>query len=175
LASKEIKALIIALGTAIAEDFNIDKARYHRVIIMCDADSDGNHIKTLLLTLFYRYFKPIIQAGFLYIAQPPLYRIQSRKRIEYAYTETDKSEILSSMKKEKVKSVTIQRYKGLGEMNPDQLWETTMSPENRTLLQVTIESAREADKVFDTLMGKEVFPRKKFIQTHAKKVKNLDI
>ncbi|MBZ9578620.1 type IIA DNA topoisomerase subunit B [Patescibacteria group bacterium] len=175
LSSKEIKSLIIALGTAIAEDFNLEKIRYHRVIITCDADTDGNHIKTLLLTLFYRYFKPIIEAGFLYIAQPPLYRIQAGKRVEYAYTEADKVEILDSMKKEKISGISIQRYKGLGEMNPDQLWETTMSPENRVLLKVEIEDAKGADRIFDTLMGEEVLPRKRFIQTHAKKVKNLDI
>ena len=175
LASKEIKSLIIALGTAVAEDFNIEKTRYHRVIIMCDADSDGNHIRTLLLTLFYRYFKPLIEAGYLYIAQPPLYRIQSGKKIDFAYTEDGKIKILAKLNKEKPAGVSIQRYKGLGEMNPDQLWETTMNPENRVLLRVTVESAKEADKIFDILMGDEVFPRKQFIQAHAKKVKNLDI
>ncbi len=182
LSSKEIRSLVIALGTAIAEDFNIDKLRYHRIVIMSDADSDGNHIKTLLLTLFYRYFKPIIEAGFLYIAQPPLYKIQMGKRVEYAYTEADKNEIITSIKEEKkikkeesFPGINIQRYKGLGEMNPTQLWETTMNPENRILLKVTIEDAKEADYIFDVLMGGEVFPRKKFIQTHAKKVKNLDI
>lgn len=174
LASKEIKSLIIALGTAVADDFDLSKLRYHRVIIMCDADSDGNHIRTLLLTLFYRYFPQIIENGYLYIAQPPLYKIQLGKRTEYAYTEADKKEILSSIKKEK--SVpAIQRYKGLGEMNPPQLWETTMNPENRVLLKVTIEDAKEADRIFDILMGDEVFPRKKFIQAHAQTVKNLDI
>jgi len=173
LASKEIKSLIIALGTAVAEDFNLDKLRYHRVIIMCDADSDGNHIRTLLLTLFFRYFRPIIEKGYLYIAQPPLYRIQIGKQMEYAYTEADKAEILSSSKKSS--GISIQRYKGLGEMNSDQLWETTMSPENRILLQVTIENAKAADRIFDILMGDEVLPRKKFIQAHAQKVKNLDI
>jgi DNA gyrase subunit B len=194
LSSKEIKSLIIALGTAIADDFDVSKCRYHRIIIMCDADSDGNHIRTLLLTLFYRYFKPLIEAGYLYIAQPPLYRIQIGKNIEYAYTEDDKMKILSSIKKrktslvkvsavkelleddeEKVSGVVIQRYKGLGEMNPEQLWETTMNPQNRVLKQVTIEDAKEADRIFDILMGEEVLPRKHFIQTHAKKVKNLDI
>ncbi len=173
LTSKEIKALIIALGTAIAEDFNLDKLRYHRIILMCDADSDGNHIRTLLLTLFYRYFRPLIEEGYLYIAQPPLYKIQSGKQIEYAYTEGDKTEILSSLGKKITPS--IQRYKGLGEMNPEELWSTTMDPENRILLQVTIENVKEADQIFDILMGEEVLPRKKFIQTHAKKVKNLDI
>ncbi len=175
LASKEIKSLIIALGTAVAEDFNIEKLRYHRIIIMADADSDGNHIRTLLLTLFYRYFKSIIEGGYLYIAQPPLYKIQIGKRIEYAHSESDKTEILSVLKKEKSSEINIQRYKGLGEMNPEELWETTINPENRVLLQVAIENAREADKIFDILMGDEVLPRKKFIQTHAKKVKNLDI
>ncbi len=175
LSSKEIKSLIIALGTAIAEDFNIENLRYQRIVIMTDADTDGSHIRTLLLTLFYRYFQPIIDKGYLYIAQPPLYRIQIGKAIEYAYTEADKAEILSSMKKEKKINPSIQRYKGLGEMNPDQLWETTMNPANRILLQVNIENAREADKIFDTLMGDEVLPRKKFIQAHAKAVKNLDI
>lgn len=175
LASKEIRALIIALGTAIAQDFNPDKVRYHRIILMADADSDGNHIKTLLLTLFYRHFKPLIDRGYLYIAQPPLYKIQAGKQIEYAYTEQDKEEILTSMKKRKIGTPSIQRYKGLGEMNPEELWLTTMNPENRVLNQVTIEDAKQADRIFDILMGDEVLPRKKFIQTHAKKVKNLDI
>lgn len=175
LGSKEIKSLIIALGTAISEDFNLEKLRYHRIVLMADADSDGNHIRTLLLTLFYRYFKPIIEAGHLYIAQPPLYKIQTGKKIDYAYTEDEKAIVLNKLKKQKTTNPLIQRYKGLGEMNPEELWETTMSPENRVLLQVTVESVREADKIFDTLMGDEVFPRRKFIQAYAKKVKNLDI
>ena len=199
LASKEIKSLIIALGTAIADDFDLSKIRYHRIIIMTDADVDGSHIRTLLLTLFYRYLQPVIGRGFLYIAQPPLYRIQFGKRIEYAYAEVDKEELLDDIKKshkvsskqkggskkekrkrekteeEKIPGITIQRYKGLGEMNPGQLWETTMNPENRILLQVKIEDARAADRIFDVLMGEEVLPRKRFIQTHAKTVKNLDI
>ena len=189
LESKEIKALIIALGTAISDDFNIEKLRYHRIIIMTDADVDGAHIRTLLLTLFYRYFQPIIEKGFLYIAQPPLYRIQLGKRVEYAYTDTDKDEILSDIKEsyekkrkekglskgDKGPNIVIQRYKGLGEMNPEQLWETTMNPENRILLNVTIDDAREADHIFDVLMGEDVSPRKRFIQTHAKMVKNLDV
>ena len=175
LSSKQIKSLIIALGTAIAEDFDIKKTRYHRIIIMTDSDVDGQHIRTLLLTLFYRYFKPLIEAGYLYIAQSPLYRIQAGKKIEYAYTEEEKAKILKSLNKQKTRGISIQRYKGLGEMNPEQLWNTTMNPENRILFQVTVESAHEADKIFDTLMGKEVLPRKKFIQVHAKKVRNLDI
>jgi DNA gyrase subunit B len=175
LASKEIKSLIIAMGTAIAEDFNLEKLRYHRIILMADADSDGNHIRTLLLTLFYRYFKPIIESGYLYIAQPPLYKIQTGKRLDYAYTEDEKTKILAKLKKEKTGNSSIQRYKGLGEMNPGELWQTTMSPQNRLLLKVTVESAREADKIFDVLMGDEVMPRRRFIQAFAKKVKNLDI
>ncbi len=198
LSSKEIKSLIIALGTAVSEDFDITKLRYHRIVLMTDADSDGNHIKTLLLTLFYRHFQPIIERGFLYIAQPPLYKIQMGKRTEYAYTEEDKAEILLEFRKgkkkkipaaqnkageaeeqikteEKISGINIQRYKGLGEMNPEELWTTTMNPENRILLQVNIEDAKNADRIFDILMGDEVMPRKKFIQIYAKKVRNLDI
>lgn len=175
LSSKEIKSLIIAMGTAISEDFNLEKLRYHRIILMADADSDGNHIRTLLLTLFYRHFKPIIESGYLYIAQPPLYKIQTGKKLDYAYTEDEKAKVLAKLKKERAGNPSIQRYKGLGEMNPEELWETTMNPQNRLLLKVTIESAREADKIFDILMGDEVLPRRRFIQTFAKKVKNLDI
>jgi DNA gyrase subunit B len=204
LESKEIKALIIALGTAIAQDFNLEKLRYHRIIIMCDADSDGNHIRTLLLTFFYRYFKPVVDRGHLYIAQPPLYRIQAGKELRYAYSEEQKDKIVAEIRKlkpsmgvvktveetenieveviekgeektDKIKGINLQRYKGLGEMNPEQLWETTMDPQNRILRQVTIENAHEADKIFDILMGDEVLPRKKFILAHAQKVKNLDV
>ncbi|MCD6528255.1 type IIA DNA topoisomerase subunit B [bacterium] len=179
LASKEIRSLVIALGTAIAESFDLNKLRYHRIIIMTDADTDGAHIRTLLLTLFYRYFQPIIEKGYLYIARPPLYRIQSGKKVEYAYSEEEKAKILEEIlklkKKDKSASITIQRYKGLGEMNPEELWETTMNPEKRILLKVTIEDAKEADRIFDILMGSEVEPRKRFIQTYAKEVKNLDI
>jgi DNA gyrase subunit B len=175
LANEEIKALIIALGTAIAQDFDIEKIRYHRVIIMTDADVDGAHIRTLLLTLFYRYFHPIIERGYLYVAQPPLYKIQYGKTIKYAYSDEQKETILKKSQTEEGKNPNIQRYKGLGEMNPDQLWETTMNPAGRLLLQVNVEDAKEADKIFDTLMGKEVLPRKKFIQAYARTVKNLDI
>ncbi len=173
LDNKEIRALIIALGTAIGEDFSLEKLRYHRIIIMTDADTDGAHIRTLLLTFFYRHFKPLIEMGYIYIAQPPLYRIQAGKEIKYAYIEDQKAQVLKSLNR--AQGVSIQRYKGLGEMNADQLWETTMNPQNRILLKVTIDDAREADKIFDILMGEEVLPRKKFIQTHAKTVKNLDI
>ncbi|MCK9626466.1 MAG: DNA topoisomerase (ATP-hydrolyzing) subunit B [Bacteroidales bacterium] len=173
LASDEVKNLIIALGTAIADDFNIEKLRYHRIIIMCDADSDGNHIKTLLMTLFFRHFKSVIDNGYLYLAQPPLYKIQQGKDFKYVYFENEKEEILKEFKGDA--KISIQRYKGLGEMNPDQLWETTMNPEQRILLRVKIDDAIEADRTFDILMGKEVTPRKRFIQTAAKSVKNLDV
>ena len=223
LAHQEIRALIIAMGTAISEEFDLEKLRYHKIVIMTDADTDGSHIRTLLLTLFYRYFPQLIDKGHLYIAQPPLYRIQKGSKIEYAYNDKDKEKILEGLRKivadgqagklktknskpktsdnewevtpvegvneivdeppfakasedeTKIAGVAIQRYKGLGEMNPEQLWETTLDPSNRVLLQVTVKDAQEADRVFDVLMGSEVLPRKKFIQTHAKSVTNLDI
>jgi len=175
LAFKEIRALVIALGTAIAEEFDISKLRYGRIIIMTDADVDGAHIRTLLLTLFFRYFPELINQGHIYIAEPPLYKISSGKRSEYAYTDEDKAEILGDFKKNKILNPNIQRYKGLGEMNPEQLWETTMNPESRSMKQINVEDAEKADKVFDILMGDEVAPRKRFIQLHAKTVKNLDI
>ncbi|MGD0576689.1 MAG: DNA topoisomerase (ATP-hydrolyzing) subunit B [Candidatus Staskawiczbacteria bacterium] len=172
LASKEIKALIIAMGTGIGEDFDIEKLRYHRIVIMTDADVDGAHIRTLLLTFFYRHFKPVVDAGHIYIAQPPLYKISFGKNSQYAYSDIQRDKIIKQIGKS---GASIQRYKGLGEMNPEQLWETTMNPENRTLLQVAVEEAHEADKTLDILMGEEVEPRKKFIQTHAKAAKNIDI
>ena len=213
MASEEIKSLIIALGTTIGEDFDLDKLRYHKIIIMSDADSDGAHIRTLLLTLFFRYFRPIIENGYLYIAQPPLYRIQKGKEVFYAYSDQEKEKIVRELagketrkeekqkekiirlklveeneegqilkaeskeeeSEEKVSGLNINRYKGLGEMNPEQLWETTMDPERRILKKVTIEDAEEADKLFDILMGEEVLPRKTFIQAYAQKVKNLDV
>ncbi|MBX4200493.1 DNA topoisomerase (ATP-hydrolyzing) subunit B [Candidatus Parcubacteria bacterium] len=173
LGSKEIKSIIIALGTAVAEDFSLEKLRYHRIIIMTDADVDGSHIRTLLLTLFYRYFRPIMEAGYIYIAQPPLYKIQQGKSVQYAYTEEQKDGLVAKM--EKTTGINLQRYKGLGEMDSEQLWETTMNPANRLLLKVEIDDAHQTDRTFDILMGEEVEPRKKFIQTHAKSVKNLDI
>lgn len=230
LAHQEIRALIIALGTAIAEEFDLEKLRYHKIILMSDADVDGSHIRTLLLTLFYRYFPQIIEKGHLYIAQPPLYKIQKSGKISYAYNDSEKDKILAGFRKDsdvkakskrqktedtewsvssldpalagnsgvegdgnpiigggaasssevvadddKISGVTLQRYKGLGEMNPSQLWETTLDPANRILLQVNIKDAHEADRVFDVLMGSDVMPRKKFIQAHAKSVQNLDI
>ncbi len=224
LASQEIRNLIIAMGTAIAEEFDLTKLRYHKIVIMTDADVDGAHIRTLLLTLFYRYFPQVISGGHLYIAQPPLYKVQKGTKIYYAYNDAEKDKVLDEFRKtagekekvkaksnkektgnrdwevtavdpdaegsgqvasemaanglpevEKISGVSLQRYKGLGEMNPDQLWETTLNPENRILLQVNVKDAQSADKVFDVLMGSDVMPRKKFIQTHAKSVQNLDI
>jgi len=213
LVSESVKILIIALGTGIGEQYDIGKIRYHRIVIMTDADVDGAHIRTLLLTFFYRYFPEVIERGYLYIAQPPLYAISRGKEKHYAYTDDQKEKILTEIAKAKpakvekikedeestatdevveatetevetemqtegggkIKGVTIQRYKGLGEMNPEQLWETTMNPEHRTLLQVTSEDAEKADEIFTMLMGDVVEPRKRFIQTHAAKVKNLDV
>jgi len=174
LANNEIKALIIALGTGISDEFEIDKLRYHRIIIATDADVDGAHISTLLLTLFFRYFSPIIDGGFLYLAQPPLYKIELGKKVEYVYTDAEKDALLKKLGKPAA-GVNIQRYKGLGEMNPSELWETTLDPATRVLKQVTVADAKAADHIFDTLMGNEVAPRKKWIQTHAKAVENLDI
>ncbi|NSW51702.1 MAG: DNA topoisomerase (ATP-hydrolyzing) subunit B [Anaerolineae bacterium] len=173
LSNNEVKAMIAALGTGIGDSFSIKTLRYHRIIIMTDADVDGSHIRTLLLTFFFRYMPQLIEAGNLYIAQPPLYRIAYKKIIRYAYTEAQREEIFKEL--DGSEKVTLSRYKGLGEMNPEQLWETTMNPENRTLLQVTIEDAAQADRTFDMLMGSEVPPRRKFIQTHAREVINLDI
>ncbi|HIC88178.1 MAG TPA: DNA topoisomerase IV subunit B, partial [Anaerolineae bacterium] len=172
LSNKEVQALITALGTGIGDQFNLDNLRYHRVILLMDADVDGAHIRTLLLTLFFRYMQPLIEAGHLYIAQPPLYRIEYNRKVHYVYSEEEKERLLA---KWDGRNVTVQRYKGLGEMNPEQLWETTMNPENRTILQVTIEDAAAADRTFDMLMGSSVPPRKRFIQTHAKQVRNLDV
>jgi len=220
--SDTLKPIIIALGAGIGDSFNIDKLRYHRIIIMADADVDGSHIRTLLLTFFYRYYEELIKRGYIYIAQPPLYRLQRGKEIRYAYTEEEKNLIIKEIQSvktsakggsqpeadqplagaknsggktqevenldqnvvmetdesevgEKVAGINIQRYKGLGEMNPSQLWETTMDPEQRMMKQVAIEDASAADRIFDILMGSEVEPRRRFIQTHAKSVKNLDV
>jgi DNA gyrase subunit B len=173
LSNNEVRAIITALGTGIGEDFDITKARYHKIIIMTDADVDGAHIRTLLLTFFYRYMRDIIEHGYVYIAQPPLYKIQQGKRIEYAYSDRQLEEILARLP-EQPKPI-IQRYKGLGEMNPEQLWETTMNPETRTLLKVSLQDAMEADETFEILMGDKVEPRRQFIEENAKYVKNLDI
>ncbi|BBH23379.1 DNA gyrase subunit B [Paenibacillus baekrokdamisoli] len=173
LSNTEIRAIITALGTSIADDFDIAKARYHKVIIMTDADVDGAHIRTLLLTFFFRYMRKIIEAGYIYIAQPPLFKIERNKVIRYAQSEKERDDIIAEFG-EGVK-VNIQRYKGLGEMNATQLWETTMDPESRSMLQVTIDDAIEADNMFETLMGDNVEPRREFIQQFAKFVKNLDV
>jgi DNA gyrase subunit B len=217
LMSEQVRNLIIAMGTAIAEEFDITKLRYHKVIIMTDADVDGAHIRTLLLTLFYRYFPQLLSAGHIYMAQPPLYGITKSGKTQYVYSDTEKEKLLKEFavaagiklaEKEKngkakktvmpdgwevtpldgeatespvateevkISGVSIQRYKGLGEMNAEQLWQTTMNPENRIIYQVTVQDAEEANRIFDVLMGSEVMPRKKFIQTHAKSVQNLDI
>ncbi len=179
LDNNEIKSLISALGTGIHDDFSVEKLRYNRVIIMTDADVDGSHIRTLLLTFFFRHMQPLIQGGHLYIAQPPIYLLKYRSKEEYIYPRAgmNDAQLLEHYLKnyDNPKSVSTQRYKGLGEMNPEQLWETTMDPEHRTLLQVTIEDAAEADRIFDMLMGSSVPPRKRFIQTNAKMVKNLDV
>ncbi|MFC0186648.1 DNA topoisomerase (ATP-hydrolyzing) subunit B [Fictibacillus aquaticus] len=173
LSNNEVRAIITALGTGIGEDFDISKARYHKIIIMTDADVDGAHIRTLLLTFFYRYMRPIIEHGYIYIAQPPLYKVQSGKHVDYAYNDKELERMLGELPQNP--KPQLQRYKGLGEMNPSQLWETTMDPETRTLLQVEMKDAMEADETFDVLMGDKVEPRRDFIQENAQYVKNLDI
>ncbi len=215
LANVEIRSLVVALGTAIAGDFDLSKLRYHKIVLMSDADVDGAHIRTLFLTLFFRYFRTIIDGGFLYIAQPPLFRVEQGKEVHYAYDEPAKNRLVTELQKKKaakdaakpaskktgakatgsdveevvgeegaaegseggenIKGIKISRYKGLGEMNADQLWDTTMNPENRILKQVTIDDGEEAARLFDVLMGDDVEPRKVFIQTQALSVKNLDI
>ncbi len=174
LSNNEVKALISAIGTSIGETFDLSNLRYGRIIIMTDADVDGSHIRTLLLTFFFRYMPQLIEQGHLFIAQPPLYRVAYKNQVRYAYTEQEKDRIIKELNSTADK-VNLQRYKGLGEMNPQQLWETTMNPENRTLLLVTIEDAAVADRTFDMLMGEAVPPRTRFIQTHARDVRNLDI
>lgn len=173
LSNNEVRSMITAIGTGIGEDFDISKARYHKIVIMTDADVDGAHIRTLLLTFFYRFMRQIIEAGYVYIAQPPLYKVQQGKRVEYVYNDSQLEDVLKSLPGSPKPG--IQRYKGLGEMNPEQLWETTMDPANRTLLQVQLDDAIEADETFEMLMGEQVEPRRKFIEDNAVYVKNLDI
>jgi DNA gyrase subunit B len=226
LANNEVKNLIIAMGTGIGETFDISRLRYHRIIIMTDADVDGAHIRTLLLTLFYRHFSELVVAGKIYIAQPPLYKISAGKSSQYAYSDAQRDTIIKAIQdkkaetkkakssdqkiaedkinadvqtakdlaelagdvqpeaetggggdgeNQKISGISIQRYKGLGEMNPEQLWETTMDPTNRVLLKVTVDDAEKADAIFNKLMGEEVSLRKNFIQTHASSVENLDV
>ncbi len=172
LQNEEIRAMITAIGTGVGDGFDLANLRYGRVIIMTDADVDGAHIRTLLLTFFFRYMEGLIEHGHLYIAQPPLYKVKAGKTEQYVFDDKD---LETLRKKNKNDHMEIQRYKGLGEMNPEQLWETTMNPENRTMLQVSLEDAAEADRTFEMLMGSEVAPRKRFIQTHAKSVRNLDV
>lgn len=174
LNNREVKALISALGTGIGESFNLEGLRYHRIVIMTDADVDGAHIRTLLLTFFFRYMQPLIESGHLFIAQPPLYLITHSRNKDYVYTEAEREKLIKEITSNGGR-YSLQRYKGLGEMNPEQLWDTTMNPENRTLLRVNIEDAAEADRTFDMLMGSKVPPRRRFIQTHAKEVRNLDV
>ncbi len=183
--SDTLKPIIIAMGAGIGDTVDVNKLRYHKIIIMADADVDGSHIRTLLLTFFYRYYEELVQMGYIYIAQPPLYQIKKGKKVHYVYTEDEKVKLLKKLginddeiendEDKKIAGLSLQRYKGLGEMNPEQLWETTMNPEHRKMKQVTIEDAEAADRVFDLLMGSEVAPRKQFIQTHAKTVENIDV
>ena len=174
LANNEIRAMITAFGTGIGEEFDIMKRRYDKIIIMTDADVDGAHIRTLLLTFFYRFMKPLITEGHVYIAQPPLYQVRKGKQVWYLYTDEAMNQKLDELGRDN-NTVVVQRYKGLGEMNPEQLWETTMNPQNRTMLQVHLEDAAEADRIFTVLMGDKVEPRRQFIQENAKKVRNLDL
>lgn len=172
LSNEEIRSIITACGTGIGNDFDISKARYHKVVIMTDADHDGSHIRILLLTLFYRFMRPFIDEGYIYIAQPPLYKVQKGKSVRYAYSDKELEQVLQEIGRA---GIGIQRYKGLGEMNADQLWETTMDPESRILLKVTMEDAMDADMIFSMLMGDKVEPRREFIEEHARYVRNLDI
>jgi DNA gyrase subunit B len=177
LSNEEIRTIITAIGTSVGEEFTLTEARYHKIIIMTDADVDGAHIRTLLLTFFYKEMKQLIDAGYIYIAQPPLYRIAKGKEEYYAYDEKERDSYVKRFSNgaEGHGNVMVQRYKGLGEMNPDQLRDTTMDPAKRTLLKVTMEDAVEASELFETLMGDDVEPRRKFIEDNAKFVKNLDV
>ena len=170
--NEEITTVLTAIGTNVGEEFDLAKARYHKLIIMTDADVDGSHIRTLLLTFFYRHMLQLIEAGYIYIAQPPLFKVSKGKMTKYVYNEDELNILLKDIGREEV---NLQRYKGLGEMNPQQLWETTMDPNDRTILQVTLQDAVEADKMFSLLMGDEVEPRRRFIEQHAKEVINLDV
>ncbi len=172
LGNEEIRTMITAMGAGISDDFDISKARYHKLIIMTDADVDGAHIRTLLLTFFYRYMKPLVENGYVYIAQPPLYLVKKNKQEHYIYNDNELEKLLNQIGRE---GLNIQRYKGLGEMNPDQLWDTTMNPENRTILQVSLEDVIQADEIFTMLMGDKVEPRREFIESNAKLVRNLDV
>ncbi|MFQ5530206.1 MAG: toprim domain-containing protein, partial [Gemmatimonadota bacterium] len=176
LSNEEIRAMITAIGTGIGDEFDLGSARYQKVVIMTDADVDGAHIRTLLLTFFFRQMQELIEAGYIYIAQPPLYRVRQGKKEFYCYTDSERDAIIERLTNGKGSgSINIQRYKGLGEMNPEQLWETTMNPENRTLLQVTIDEATQASLLFERLMGEDVQARRAFIEKNARFVRNLDV
>ena len=198
LENEEIRNIFTAIGTGVGEEFNVDRLRYGKIILMCDADVDGSHIRTLLLTLLYRHMKELIELGHVYIAQPPLYKVKKGKQEQYAYDDDERDEVVKRLKQEKAdrakretgdsptepvedgavvigNGIVISRFKGLGEMNPEQLWSTTMNPETRTILQVAIESAADADRTFSILMGDEVEPRREFIEKNAKYVRNLDV
>ena len=199
LENEEIRNIFTAIGTGVGEEFDAAKLRYGKIILMCDADVDGSHIRTLLLTLFYRHMKELIELGHVYIAQPPLYKVKKGKQEFYAYDDDERDEVMKRLKAEKGKKaereatcsrrraargrrggraangIAISRFKGLGEMNPEQLWSTTMNPETRTILQVAIENAADADRTFSILMGDEVEPRREFIEKNAKYVRNLDV
>ena len=173
--NEKLVPVVLALGCGIGKDLDLEKLRYHKIVIMADADVDGSHIRTLLLTFFFRYMRPLIENGYVYIAQPPLYKLQKGKQVKYAYSDAERDQYLAEMKAESSAKIDIQRYKGLGEMDPEQLWETTMNPENRVMLRVTLSDAYEADKVFSLLMGEKVEPRREFIEQNAQFVQNLDI
>lgn len=171
LNNNEILSMFQAVGTGIGDEFDAEKARYHKIIIMTDADVDGAHIRTLLLTFFYRHLRPLVDLGYIYFAQPPLYKVSSGRRFEYVYDDESLPKVIEAFEGR----YQLQRYKGLGEMNPEQLWDTTMNPETRTLLRATLQDAMEADNVFSMLMGEEVEPRKDFIQTNAEYASDIDI
>ena len=171
IGNDKLTPVVTALGTGIGEEFNIEKLRYHKIVIMADADVDGQHIRTLLLTFFFRYMRDLIDGGYIYIAQPPLFKVSKGKRHEYAFSDEQRDAFLEEMGA----NCDVQRYKGLGEMDPEQLWETTMDPATRTMLRVTLEDAMEADETFSILMGDKVEPRREFIEKNAKYVQNLDI
>jgi DNA gyrase subunit B len=176
LSSDKIRPLVIALGAGIGDTFDIGKLRYHKICLLSDADVDGAHISTLLLTFFFRHMPQVIEEGYLYLCQPPLYRISTGKVTRYAKDEKERDKAIKELSREgRTKNISVQRFKGLGEMNPEQLWETTMNPDTRTLLRVDVTDAAEADEVFSTLMGERVEPRRDFIRGEARKVRNLDI
>ena len=173
--NEKLMPVVTALGCGIGEEFDISKLRYGKVIIMADADVDGSHIRTLLLTFFFRFMRPLIEEGHVYIAQPPLFKITRGKQVRYAYDEKQRDQYIAELYPDSSAKSDVQRYKGLGEMDPEQLWETTMNPENRTMLKVEMSDAMKADEIFTILMGEKVAPRKEFIEANAKYVQNLDI